>query len=198
MVPKGLKDITLECRLLLGILVTRSNGDNQSWPGQKTLAEEIGCAERSIRRYLKELEAKGYIEVKQVGKRRTNRYKVTGQFVPSSDGVTGQPCPISDRTAVSGPIVKEQIFKRTVIPPYPHEWGDGDKNIKRANGTNQRATGENSRATGNNPRERNRPRRPFIEGDQAMQMPDGTWRVKNYLGIWLDYSGDIKKNLVWK
>lgn len=43
------------------------------------------------------------------------------------------------------------------------------------------------------------PKKAYIEGDLAIQDEQtGRWRVKTHNGIWVDYVGDVKKNLIWK
>ena len=46
------------------------------FPGQLKLAEDMGAGERSVRTYLKELEAAGILEIKQRGLGKTNLYRL--------------------------------------------------------------------------------------------------------------------------
>lgn len=46
------------------------------FPGQATLATDMGAGERSVRTYLKELESAGYLEITQRGLGKTNLYKL--------------------------------------------------------------------------------------------------------------------------
>lgn len=81
-VPKEVmyrKDLSIEARVVYGVLWTRQNGDNVAWPGQAYIADKIGVSDRSIRRYVTELKEAGLIEVEQQGLRKTNRYFLTGQ-----------------------------------------------------------------------------------------------------------------------
>jgi len=48
--------------------------EDRSFPGQGRLAKDIGAGERSIRTYLKELEAGGLVEIHQRGLGRSNLY----------------------------------------------------------------------------------------------------------------------------
>jgi len=50
--------------------------NNACFPGQLTLAEDMGAAERSVRTYLKELETAGLLEIKQRGLGKTNLYRL--------------------------------------------------------------------------------------------------------------------------
>jgi hypothetical protein len=44
------------------------------YPGQETLAKDMGVTDRSVRTYLKELEAHKFIEIKQQGQGHPNLY----------------------------------------------------------------------------------------------------------------------------
>ncbi len=44
------------------------------YPGQETLAKEMGVSDRSVRTYLQELEAEKFINIKQQGQGRPNLY----------------------------------------------------------------------------------------------------------------------------
>ena len=46
------------------------------FPGQATLAEDMGAGERSVRTYLKELESVNLLEIEQRGLGKTNLYRV--------------------------------------------------------------------------------------------------------------------------
>jgi len=50
--------------------------DDHCFPGQATLAKDIGSSERSVRSYLKELEAGGFITIKQRGLGKVNVYEL--------------------------------------------------------------------------------------------------------------------------
>jgi len=46
------------------------------FPGQIRLAQDMGSGERSVRRYLDELETSGFLEVEQRGLGKTNYYRL--------------------------------------------------------------------------------------------------------------------------
>ena len=50
--------------------------DDHCFPGQAKLAKDIDASERSVRSYLKELEASGYITIKQRGLGKVNVYEL--------------------------------------------------------------------------------------------------------------------------
>ena len=50
--------------------------DDHCFPGQATLAKDIGTSARSVRSYLKELETSGYITIKQRGLGKVNVYEL--------------------------------------------------------------------------------------------------------------------------
>ena len=112
-IPKeimAMHQLSLEARIVYAILWTRSNGDNICWPGQKSIAENLGVGERSIRRYLGELLKEGLIEVERKGLRMTNRYLLTGQIGLSRADTTG----LSREATPVLSSVKEQIKKNIV------------------------------------------------------------------------------------
>jgi DNA-binding transcriptional MocR family regulator len=47
--------ISVGARLLLAILGTYANNDNQCYPSRELLAEDMGVSEKQVARYLKEL-----------------------------------------------------------------------------------------------------------------------------------------------
>ena len=49
---------------------------NGCYPGQIRLAKDMGSGERSVRRYLDELEQAGFLEIEQRGLGKTNYYRV--------------------------------------------------------------------------------------------------------------------------
>ena len=50
--------------------------DDHCFPGQAKLAKDIGSSERSVRSYLKKLEAAGFITIKQRGLGKVNVYEL--------------------------------------------------------------------------------------------------------------------------
>jgi biotin operon repressor len=44
------------------------------FPGQETLAKDMGVTDRSVRTYIKELETKGFLTIKQQGQGKPNIY----------------------------------------------------------------------------------------------------------------------------
>lgn len=72
------KGLSLEAKFVFAILWTRANGDNIAWPGQRYIAEQVGCSTRSVRRYTEELVKNGLIEKVRSGRNKTNRYLVKG------------------------------------------------------------------------------------------------------------------------
>lgn len=91
-VPKETKGLPIECRFIVGMFYAYTNGKEHCYPSQKTIANELGCSVRQVRRYLNELEKQGWIVVFRRGKQRTNLYKLADMDVPSHE---------SDRTWVS-------------------------------------------------------------------------------------------------
>lgn len=70
------KDLSVGAKLSYAMLLKYAWQDDYCFPGQAKLAEDIGAGERSVRTYLNELEAAGFLEVKQQGLGRTNLYRL--------------------------------------------------------------------------------------------------------------------------
>jgi hypothetical protein len=70
------KDLTVGGKLAYAMLLKYAWTDDACFPGQATLAADMGAGERSVRTYLKELEDAGFLEVTQRGLGKTNLYKL--------------------------------------------------------------------------------------------------------------------------
>jgi hypothetical protein len=70
------KDISVGAKLAYAMLLKYAWANDACFPGQITLAQDMGAAERSIRTYLKELETADLLEIKQRGLGKTNLYRL--------------------------------------------------------------------------------------------------------------------------
>jgi len=70
------KQLSVGAKLAYAMLLKYAWQDDYCFPGQQKLADDMGAGERSIRTYLKELEAVGFLEVKQQGLGKTNLYRL--------------------------------------------------------------------------------------------------------------------------
>lgn len=70
------KEISAGAKLVYAMLLKYARELDQCFPGQERLAEDMGNGERSVRRWLKELEQTGLISIKQRGQGRPNLYTV--------------------------------------------------------------------------------------------------------------------------
>ncbi len=68
--------LSVGAKLAYAMLLKYAWQDDYCFPGQQTLATDMGAGERSVRTYLKELETAGFLEVKQQGLGRTNLYRL--------------------------------------------------------------------------------------------------------------------------
>jgi hypothetical protein len=70
------------------LLVLRSHCINKTvcWPGEETLAAELGCSLSTVGRRVAELERLRLIKVKRRGLGRTNIYTLLEEFSPGADG----------------------------------------------------------------------------------------------------------------
>ena len=70
------KKLSVGAKLYYAMLLKYAREKDYCFPGQQTLAEDIGASERSVRTYQKELEDAGFIEVTQRGLGKTSVYKL--------------------------------------------------------------------------------------------------------------------------
>ena len=71
-----MKEISVGAKLAYATLLKYAWGDGACFPGQVKLAEDMGGGERSVRRYLDELERAGFLEIQQRGLGKTNFYRL--------------------------------------------------------------------------------------------------------------------------
>ncbi len=69
-------DISVGAKLAYAMILKYLWNNDACFPGQTTLAGDMGAGERSVRTYLKELESVGLLEITQRGLGRTNLYRV--------------------------------------------------------------------------------------------------------------------------
>jgi DNA-binding MarR family transcriptional regulator len=76
-VPNALlrhKAISPGAKLVYTMLLSYAWQNDFCFPGQETLAKDMGVTSRSVRTYLKELEAKKFLTIQQQGQGRVNIY----------------------------------------------------------------------------------------------------------------------------
>jgi Helix-turn-helix domain len=70
------KDISVGAKLAYAMLLKYAWNNDACFPGQVTLAEDMGATDRSVRTYLKELETADLLEITQRGLGKTNLYRL--------------------------------------------------------------------------------------------------------------------------
>jgi hypothetical protein len=70
------KELSVGAKLAYAMLLKYAWADDACFPGQLRLADDMGAGERSVRTYLKELEAANILEIKQRGLGKTNLYRL--------------------------------------------------------------------------------------------------------------------------
>ena len=101
------REISKGAKLCYSRLIQYAGQDGKAFPKQKVLAEELGIkSDRTVRKYLKELETQNLLKIKQRGKMQSNRYFfLDHEWIPSER---------NDSTAHSGtkgPCTEEQTFR---------------------------------------------------------------------------------------
>lgn len=69
-------DISVGAKLAYAMLLKYAWGEDACFPGQTKLADDMGSGERSVRRYLEELEKANLLEIVQRGLGKTNLYRL--------------------------------------------------------------------------------------------------------------------------
>lgn len=70
------KDLSVGAKLYYAMLLKYAREKDHCFPGQQTIAEDMGSTDRSVRTYQKELEQAGFVEITQRGLGKTNYYKL--------------------------------------------------------------------------------------------------------------------------
>ena len=70
------KDLSPGAKLTYAMLLKYARELDECFPGQERLANDMGNGERSVRRWIQELEKVGLVTVKQRGQGRSNLYTV--------------------------------------------------------------------------------------------------------------------------
>jgi hypothetical protein len=70
------KELSVGAKLAYAMLLKYAWGDDACFPGQAKLADDMGSGERSVRRYLDELEKTKLLEIVQRGLGKTNLYRL--------------------------------------------------------------------------------------------------------------------------
>src|SRR5215211_6890435 len=70
------KELSVGAKLAYAMLLKYAWGDGACFPGQAKLAQDMGSGERSVRRYLDELEKARLMEIVQRGLGKTNLYRL--------------------------------------------------------------------------------------------------------------------------
>jgi len=68
--------LSVGAKLAYAMLIKYAWQDDACFPGQTKLAQDMGSGERSVRRYLDELEKNGFLEIIQRGLGKTNLYRL--------------------------------------------------------------------------------------------------------------------------
>ena len=80
--------LTPAAKMTYAMLLSYAWQNDFCFPGQERLAQDIGVSDRSVRTYLKELEGKGLLSIKQQGQGKPNLYFLDLQAKLLTDGQT--------------------------------------------------------------------------------------------------------------
>ncbi len=68
------RELSMGAKLAYAVLLSYAWQDKSCFPGQERMARDMGCIEKSVRTYLKELQEAGVLLVKRRGQGKTNLY----------------------------------------------------------------------------------------------------------------------------
>ena len=110
-------------KMTFAMLLSYAWQNDFCFPGQQRLAEDLGLDERSVRRHLKSLAAKGLVAIKQRGQGKTNIYEINlkpKRSVAAADraktsGPDRTKLSVLERAKTSGPSIKEYSLNKTHI-----------------------------------------------------------------------------------
>ncbi len=63
-------------KLVYTLLLAYGQGKDECFPGQERLSEDMGISRQSTNKYVKELQTKGFINIKRRGQGRSNIYEI--------------------------------------------------------------------------------------------------------------------------
>ncbi|MEU8047777.1 helix-turn-helix domain-containing protein [Micromonospora echinofusca] len=95
------RDLGKNERAVAIAIAAHANAEGNAWPSVATIAEYVGCSERTVQRCLAKLVQLGRLAVAKVAGIATRVYRlVLGQGVPSAaPGVTDQPSGVTDQAS---------------------------------------------------------------------------------------------------
>lgn len=94
--------LSLGARVLYGVMMLYAWQTGQCWPTQATIADRLGCSERQVRTFIKELADCGYVLVHQRGLNRPNVYEMVA-LTGGADLNAPADVTVPDRQYTSGP-----------------------------------------------------------------------------------------------
>lgn len=75
-------DLSVGAKLAYAMLLSYAWQKGSCFPGQETLAEDMGSGRRSVVRYLEELERQGFVSIKRQGLGKVNIYTLHAKVKP--------------------------------------------------------------------------------------------------------------------
>lgn len=82
---EGINDLTPQDQLIyLGIRSYMNKDTMKAFPSQKSIAERVGCCEKTVRKCVQNLVEKKYIEVEKEGRKQIYKFNKLKQFEPFS------------------------------------------------------------------------------------------------------------------
>jgi hypothetical protein len=80
------KDLSPIAKLVYAKLLSYAWNNNRVFPGQETMADDIGSSKSSVNRGIQELEDNGWLTIQRRGQGKTNLYVLTHTVKPKKRG----------------------------------------------------------------------------------------------------------------
>jgi DNA-binding MarR family transcriptional regulator len=80
------KDLSAVAKLVYAKLLSYAWNNNHVFPGQETMAEDIGSSKSTVNRGIQELEDKGWLAIQRRGQGKTNVYVLSHTVKPKKRG----------------------------------------------------------------------------------------------------------------
>ncbi len=104
-------EMTLHERAVLANILERVGQNANAWPGQATIADDLGVSERTVRDAIRGLQDRGFLEVKRRGQGLTNTYKPALEPI-----VRWANLPFQKRTGCSSREAPAAVLERHEVP----------------------------------------------------------------------------------
>ena len=113
-------------KLAYAVLLSYAWGKDRCFPGQETMATDLGGGERSVRRYMGELAEAGLVEIQHRGLGRTNLY-IIKQLRPATMADDSDTTHVRAAKVADQDRPKETVLDRPFWPPKNTQYEEDEE-----------------------------------------------------------------------